>query len=150
MLFPYLSPRCHQTYIDLDCLLYYHCVVFTPCSSSAPTIYIALRQYSTNTFQIQPNPKTNQIGINRPRGDGWKILKACIFPQQSVMFSRELKMLWARVKLQFITHRTLDPELRCFLQLLVGVAGWDCKARLRFTCCVQTQRCSAAKLRDVI
>lgn len=101
-------------------------------------------------FLIQPNPKTNQIGINRPRGDGWKILKACIFPQQSVMFSRELKMLWARVKLQFITHRTLDPELRCFLQLLVGVAGRDCKARLRFTCCVQTQRCSAAKLRDVI
>lgn len=50
---------------------------------------------------------------------------------------------------RFIMHRTLDPELRCFSQLLIGVAGQDGMARLRFTCCVVTPKAAAAKLRDV-
>lgn len=44
---------------------------------------------------------------------------------------------------QFIIHRTFGPELRCFSQLLMGVAGQDGMARLRFTCCVSRPNAAA-------
>jgi hypothetical protein len=99
-------------------------------------------------FRTQHNPKTNEFGIYMLRVERQEILSLYFPSADCCVFTGSKNVVGKVHTAQFIMPRTLDPELRCFSQLLLGVAGQNSMARLRFTCCVFRPN-AAAKLRDL-